>query len=135
MDYRLKKLAEYARGWMGYFGIADYYRPMPELDHWLPRRVRMCYWKQWRVVRIRNLFALGTSSRASIGTAMSSKSYWHLSRLLGIQTRMTNDWLKRQGLISIRDQWMKAHGYACTIVCSLLVNRLSSMLGGVGRAG
>jgi len=25
---------------------------------------------------------------------------------------MTNDWLKGQGLISIRDQWMKAHGYA-----------------------
>ena len=43
---------------------------------------------------------------------MSSKSYWHLSRSLGTQTGKTNDWLKRQGLISIRDQWMKAHGYA-----------------------
>jgi RNA-directed DNA polymerase len=43
---------------------------------------------------------------------MSSKSYWHLSRSLGTQTGMTNDWLKGQGLIAIRDQWMKAHGYA-----------------------
>jgi len=25
---------------------------------------------------------------------------------------MTNDWLKRQGLISVRNLWMKAHGYA-----------------------
>ena len=43
---------------------------------------------------------------------MSSKSYWHLSRSLGTQTGMTDDWLKGQGLIGIRDQWMKAHGYA-----------------------
>ncbi|MTW21580.1 group II intron maturase-specific domain-containing protein, partial [Allochromatium palmeri] len=114
MDYRLKKLSEYVRGWMGYFGISNYYRPIPELDHWLRRRVRMCYWKQWRGVRnrIRQLRALGTRIRTAIWTGMSSKSYWHLSRSLGTQTGMTNDWLKGQGLISIRDQWMKAHGYA-----------------------
>ncbi|MCG5493245.1 maturase [Ectothiorhodospira variabilis] len=62
-------------------------------------------------VRILHLLALGTPKRAAIWTGMSSKSYWHLSRSLGTQTGMTNDWLKRQGLISIRDQWMKAHGY------------------------
>jgi len=28
------------------------------------------------------------------------------------RTGMTNDWLKSQGLISVRDLWMKAHGYA-----------------------
>ena len=33
MGYRLRKLAQYVRGWMGYFGISDYYRPVPELDH------------------------------------------------------------------------------------------------------
>lgn len=114
MDYRFKALAQYVRGWMGYFGISDYYRPIPELDHWLRRRIRMCYWKQWRGVhnRIRHLLALGTPKRAAIWTGMSSKSYWHLSRSLGTQTGMTNDWLQRQGLISIRDQWMKAQGYA-----------------------
>jgi len=114
MEYRLKKLSEYVRGWMGYFGISDYYRPIPELDHWLRRRIRMCFWKQWRGVRnrIRQLRALGTRIRTAIWTGISSKSYWHLSRSLGTQTGMTNDWLKRQGLISIRDQWMKAHGYA-----------------------
>ena len=30
------------RVWMGYFGISEYYRPIPELDHWLRRRIRMC---------------------------------------------------------------------------------------------
>jgi RNA-directed DNA polymerase len=114
MTYRLDRLARYLRGWMGYFGISDYYRPVPELDGWLCRRVRMCYWKQWRRVRtkVRHLLALGTSRRQAILTALSRKAYWHLARTLATQTGMTNAWLERQGLLSIRTLWMKAHGYA-----------------------
>jgi RNA-directed DNA polymerase len=114
MAYRLAKLAQYLRGWMGYFGISDSYRPVPELDHWLRRRVRMCYWKQWRYARpkVRNLLALGTSQKQAIFTAISRKSYWHLSKTLATQSGMTNEWLKQQGLLSIRDLWVKAHGYA-----------------------
>lgn len=113
MAFRLDKLAQYVRGWMGYFGISDYYRPVPELDHWIRRRVRMCYGKRWRYVRtkVRNLLALGTGKRQAILTAISSKSYWHLSRTLATQTGMTNQWLKDQGLISVREVWMNAHGY------------------------
>ena len=114
MAYRLDKLARYVRGWMNYFGISDYYRPVPELDQWIRRRVRMCYWKQWRYVRtkVRHLLALGTGKRQAILTALSSKSYWHLSRTLATQTGMTNAWLQSQGLISVRVLWLKAHGYA-----------------------
>lgn len=74
----------------------------------------MCYWKQWRKTRtkVRNLLALGTGKRQAILTALSSKGYWHLARTLATQTGMTNQWLKSQGLISVRDLWMKAHGYA-----------------------
>jgi len=50
---------------MKYFGISEYYRPIPEIDHWLRRRERMCYWKQWRY-----------------------------ARTLATQTGMTNQWLK-----------------------------------------
>lgn len=114
MQYRFDKLGQYLRGWMGYFGISQYYRPIPELDEWLRRRVRMCYWKQWRHTRtkIGHLLALGVSKRTAILTGISSKSYWHLSRSQATQTGMPNDWLKAQGLVSIRDLWMKAHGYA-----------------------
>lgn len=113
MSYRLDKLGQYLRGWMGYFGISEYYRPIPELDEWLRRRVRMCYWKQWRLTRtkIGQLLALGVDKRTAILTGISSKSYWHLSRSKATQMGMTNDWLKAQGLVSIRDLWMKAHGY------------------------
>jgi RNA-directed DNA polymerase len=114
MAYRLDQLAKYLRGWMNYFGISDYYRPVPEIDSWIRRRLRMCYWKQWRRARtkVRNLLALGTWKREAILTAISRKSYWHLSKTLATQTGMTNAWLASQGLLSVRDLWLKAHGYA-----------------------
>jgi RNA-directed DNA polymerase len=113
MRYRFNKLAQYLRGWMGYFGISEYYRPVPEIDEWLRRRVRMCYWKQWRLVRtkVRHLLALGVGKRQAILTAISAKNYWRLSKTLATQAGMTNQWLKAQGLISVRALWMKAHGY------------------------
>jgi len=114
LRYRLSQLNQYLRGWMGYFGISQYYRPIPELDKWIRRRLRMCCWKQWRNprTRIRELLALGTSKRQAILTGISRKSYWHLSKTLATQTGMTNQWLEQQGLLSIRDLWMKAQGDA-----------------------
>jgi RNA-directed DNA polymerase len=114
MAHRRERLARYLRGWMNYFGISDYYRPIPELDHWLRRRIRMCYWKQGRRVRtqVSHRLALGTGKRQAILTARSSKSYGRLSRTLATQTGMTNAWLQSQGLISVRDLWLKAQGYA-----------------------
>ncbi len=82
MEYRLRKLAQCVRGWMGSFGISDYYyRPVSELDHWRHRRMRMCYWKRWRYVRtkVRNLLARRTiilqlKCRISGKTPSSTKS-------------------------------------------------------------
>ena len=84
MQHRLSKLRQYVRGWMGYFGISDYYRPVPGLDQWLRRRVRMCYWKQWRKTRtkVRHLLALGTSRRQAVNTASRRRGYRHLARTL-----------------------------------------------------
>ena len=111
MDYRLQKLAEYLRGWMGYFGIAEYYRPLPELDKWLRRRLRMCYWKRWRKTRtkVRELLKLGTSLDAAISVAVSRKGPWRLSRTLATQTGMTIRWLQEQGLLSVKELWVHIH--------------------------
>lgn len=111
MEYRYKKLAEYVRGWMNYYGISEYYRPIPVLDEWLRRRIRMCYWKQWRYTRtkVRNLLKLGTFKRQAIMTALSRKGPWHLARTMATQTGMTNKWLTKQGLVSVKEQWVKIH--------------------------
>jgi RNA-directed DNA polymerase len=111
MSYRLKKLAEYIRGWVNYFGISEYYRPIPEIDHWLRRRIRMCYWKQWRFCRtkVRKLLRLGTDLKLAIGVGLSRKGPWRLSRTLATHSGMTNEWLKGQGLVSVKELWVKIH--------------------------
>jgi RNA-directed DNA polymerase len=112
MAYRISKLNEYIRGWMQYFGLSQYYRPLPELDAWLRRRLRMCLWKQWRYVRtkVRELLKLGTAKTTAIRTALSRKGPWHLSRTLATQTGMTNQWLTETlGLVSIRALWISLH--------------------------
>ena len=114
MEHRLHKLGQYVRGWVGYFGISQYYRPVPELDDWIRRRVRMCYWKQWRWARtkIRHLLELGVSLKTAIQHGVSSKSYWHMARTPAAQQALSNAWLKAQGLVSVKDLWCKAQGYA-----------------------
>ena len=111
MEYRLQKLTEYVRGWMNYYGISEYYRPIPLIDEWLRRRIRMCYWKQWRYVRtkVRNLLKLGTYKREAILTSLSRKGPWHCARTMATQAGMTNKWLAEKGLISIKNQWSKIH--------------------------
>lgn len=113
MDYRLGKLSQYLRGWFGYFGISQYYRPIPELEEWLRRRVRMCYWKQWRWPRtkIGHLLALGVPLKAAVQHGVSSLSYWRMARTPVTQQAMSNDWLRAQGLASIKALWCKAQGY------------------------
>ena len=64
--------------------------------------------RQWRYAKtkVKNHLKLGTEKRQAINTAMSRKSYWHLSKTLATHTGMTNDWIhKTVGLVSMRDRW------------------------------
>jgi RNA-directed DNA polymerase len=111
MHYRLRELRLYIRGWFNYFGLSEYYRPLPGLDEWLRRRIRMCYLKQWRRprTRIRHLIKLGSSQRQAISVGLSSKGPYRLAKTYASQLGMNNQWLKDQGLVSIRDLWIKFH--------------------------
>ena len=75
------------------------------------RRLRMCFWKQWRYARtkVRNLVKLGTHLKTAIDTAISRKGPWRLSRTLATQTGMTNQWLADLGLLNVKELWCKIH--------------------------
>jgi RNA-directed DNA polymerase len=111
METRIEKLSSYIRGWMNYYRLSKYYSPIPELDEWIRRRVRMCYIKRWRYARtkIRNLLKLGAPKKWVFRVGLSSEGPWALSRKYGTQMGLTNDWLKEQGLVSIKELWVAYH--------------------------
>jgi RNA-directed DNA polymerase len=97
------QLRQYVRGWIGYFGISVYYKPIPPLDQWIRRRVRMCYWKMWKrpKKRFRELRKLGVTTRQIKMVVSGRKAHWKLSRTLATNMGMGNEWLAEQGLISL----------------------------------
>jgi RNA-directed DNA polymerase len=111
MDYRYWKVRTYLQGWMNYFGIAMKYNDAVESDHWLRRRIRMCYWKQWRRAkkRIGELIKRGAPRYHAILTGLSRKGYWHLAKTLSTNCGLGNDYLQKQGLTSIRTLWIGIH--------------------------
>lgn len=111
MNYRYWKIRTYIQGWTNYFGIALKYNDAVELDHWLRRRIRMCYWKQWRRAkkRIGELIKLGAPRYHAILTGLSRKGYWHLAKTLSTNCGLGNEFLQRQGLTSIRSLWIGIH--------------------------
>jgi len=111
MDYRYWKIRTYTQGWMNYFGIALKYNDAVEFDHWLRRRIRMCYWKQWRRAkrRIGELIKLGAPRHHAILTGLSRKGYWHLAKTLSTNCGLGNEFLRKQGLMSIRTLWIGIH--------------------------
>jgi hypothetical protein len=38
---------------------------------------------------------------------MSSKGYYRLAKTKAMQMGLTNQWLNAQGLVSLKDQWIK----------------------------
>ena len=95
------------RGWIGYFGLARQFDDIADLDGWIRRRVRMCYWKQRRRPRtkVRNLVRLGVNLDMAIQHAVTCKRYWRLSRRPAMHCAMPNKWLTQQGLLSLKQLW------------------------------
>ena len=107
MKQRLTELRRYVRGWVGYFALAKQVEDFLNLDGWIRRRLRMCYWKQWRYARtkVAKLRKLGVNLDMAIKHAVSRKGYWRMSRTPAMRYAMPNKWLAEQGLLSLAQLW------------------------------
>ncbi|HNC53117.1 MAG TPA: group II intron maturase-specific domain-containing protein [Accumulibacter sp.] len=122
---RLNKLGNFLRAWFGYFGISEYYRPIPERGEWLRRRVRMYYGEQWRWLptKIGHLEALGVRRKTAIPHGVRSKSCWHRARTAAVLPLLSNAWLAARGLLSVKALWCKARAYSAQVISSSVPNR------------
>jgi RNA-directed DNA polymerase len=105
MKDKMEKLNKLVRGWAGYFKIADMKNPAAQLDEWMRRRIRMCWWKQWKRIRTKhdNLVRLGVENLKAWEFANTRKSYWRTAGSPILNTSLTIRYLKEYGFIFLSD--------------------------------
>ena len=109
MKQRLLELKRYCVGWFHYFKIGLPFKEVREWDGWIRRRVRLCYWKDWKVPRKRRrlLIKLGVSPEEVKMASRSRKGYWRMSQNSLVRLALNNTYLKEQGVPSMRELWVR----------------------------
>lgn len=113
MEYRFVKLKQSIVGWVNYFAIADMRTILKTLDEWLRRRIRMCYWKQWKKIKTKhdNLVKLGVDNFQAWKYANTRKSYWRISNSPILSKTLNNKYLKSIGLVSMLETYSLIHQF------------------------
>jgi group II intron reverse transcriptase/maturase len=103
MDARINRLNQVIRGWVNYFSLADMHTHCLRLDEWLRRRIRMCYWKQWKKVKTKHtmLTRLGISTGKAWEYANTRKGYWHTANSPILARVLTNAYFEQAGLLGL----------------------------------
>ena len=109
MRQRFIELKRYFQGWVGYFRTTPIKSLFRDLDKWVRRRIRSCYWKQWKNprTRIANLKRLGVGAKEATTHGASSKGPWVMSSSEAVHQALSNDYLSASGLPSLLEIWNK----------------------------
>ena len=94
----------YVRGWWAYYGLAEDRRSVFELEGWIRRHIRKCFWLRWHdwQGRVRALRRLGLRGRL-LKVAHSSRGAWRIARSPSLQTGLSNAVLRRYGFVMPSD--------------------------------
>lgn len=106
---RYQELRRYFQGWVGYFSLVPLQSFFSKLDKWVRRRLRSCYWKQWRNrrTRIANLRKLNIPWCEAYTHGISSKGPWVLSKSEAVHKALSRAYLTAAGLVSLHEIWTK----------------------------
>jgi len=96
-------LARLIMGWVNYFHIADMQRNAGDLDGWIRRRIRMCYWKQWKRIKTKhdNLVRLGLDTSKAWEFANTRKGSWCIAGSVILKHALSNECLEKLGFPSL----------------------------------
>jgi len=111
MEVRLERLHQLTDGWVNYFGIADANDIIQKLDKWTRRRLRACFWKQWKVpkARYRNLVKLGVEETLAKEWAGSRPGHWRVAGSGIMQRAMPLDYFEQIGYHSMSKRYSIVH--------------------------
>jgi len=90
----------YVRGWWGYFQLAEARGPIYELEKWVRRHIRKCFWLRWhdRKGRLRRLRQLGVAGSA-LGVAASGRGAWRVAAQPELHKALSKAVLRRYGFL------------------------------------
>jgi len=106
---RFRELRRYFNGWVGYFSLVPIKSFFSNLDKWVRRRIRACYWRQWRKAqtKIRNLLKLGIAKDQATSHGNSGKGPWLMSSSRAVHQALSLTYLHGEGLASLLEIWSK----------------------------
>ena len=95
---------QYVRGWWGYFRLAEARAPVRELEAWLRRHIRKCFWLRWHDTRgrLRRLRQLGVKG-SRLGRRL--QQLWRMGggETPVLQTALSKRALRRYGFLFTDD--------------------------------
>lgn len=94
----------FVRGWWAYFHLAEERRPIFDLEPWIRRHIRACFWLRWHGVkgRKRALKRLGLNAR-QCQVAYSNKGAWPIAASPSLQAALSIRVLRHYGFLMPSD--------------------------------
>jgi RNA-directed DNA polymerase len=94
------------RGWISYFYKVEALNPFELLDHWIRRRLRWLYWRQWKrpSTRRKKLMKRGLSEERARKSAYNGHGPWWNSGSSHLNEAFKINYFIKLGLISLLDE-------------------------------
>ena len=99
------------RGWYHYFSLVETKNVFEALDHWLRRRLRLIFWRQWKrtYTRAKNLMARGLPRDRALKSAMNGRGPWWNSGASHMNHAFPKSFFDRLGMFSFLDNHSVNH--------------------------
>jgi RNA-directed DNA polymerase len=95
-----EELAQYLRGWIGYFRKCQTPSVLQSLEEWTRRRLRSVIWKQWKrgTARFAELRKRGVGKDLAAKTAGSARGPWRLANSPALAIALPNAYFDSLGI-------------------------------------
>ena len=92
---------QYVRGWWGYYRLTEARSLVRELEGWVRRHMRKCFWLRWHDSRgrLRRLRQLGIRERRDLGIVHTSRGAWAVSQQPVLNTALSKAVFRRYGFL------------------------------------